>query len=355
MNKNTLTALFFISILVSGCNSPIKYCSTSETEQALDNFLTEQAVQLTAQKKYDHYDGENIFAAIKIRAALAQIRISLDHIKKVKQDSEGHKSSCSAQLKITVPPPMLSDVDLVRDTLHQLRIIPYAKELQLDNGNNVFLQNIDYLVLNTKGLKTPTVEFQSSSFAHLLDEIVTAVLLKPTLALKTAGTIALTESATPLITETALPEINIAKTSVSISHDIAPPVKQGLPIAKAIELEPKKLPTPQVATKTVPLETSVKQTTPSFNCSIASKPTDMTICNTADLARLDNENMQLYKKARASDPVATKDIWFASIKAKYACKTTIDCIADVYKKSMRDYDCVVNKDKAGCNVDMLKP
>ena len=354
MNIKQLTALVFISLLVSACNSPIEYCSTSETELALDNFLTEQAVQLSSQKKYDHYDGENIFAAIKIRAALAQIRISLDHIKKVKQDSEGHKSSCSAQLKITVPPPMLSDVDLVRDTLHQIRIIPYAKELQLDNGNNVFLQNIDYLVLNTKGLKAPSVEFQSSSFAHLLDEIVTAVLLKPTLALKAAGATSVTESPKPLITET-VPELNIAKTSVSISHDIAPPVKQGLPIAKPFALEPKKLPTPQVATKTVPLETSVKQAMPSFNCSIATKPTDMTICNTADLADLDNENMQLYKKAKASDPARTKDIWFASIKAKYACKTTIDCIADVYKKSMRDYDCVVNKDKAGCNVNALKP
>ena len=354
MNIKHLTTLFFISLWVSACNSPIEYCSTSETELALDNFLTEQAIKLTSNKKNDHYDGENIFGAVKIKATLAQIRINLDNIKKVKQDTEGHKSSCSAQLKITVPPPMLSDVDSVRDTLHQVRIITYAKELQIDNVNNVFLQNIDYSVLTTKGQKTPSVQFESSSFTHLLDEIVTAVLLKPTIALKAAGATGITEPLIPIITGTVKPEVNIEKTnSVSDIENTSLP-KQDLSIAKPVELEPQKLPAAQELTKTSPAEAPVKQITPSFNCSIATKPTDITICNTTKLAHLDNENMQLYKNARASDPVATKDIWFASIKAKYACKTTVDCIADVYKKSMRDYDCVVNKDKAGCNIDMLK-
>lgn len=198
------------------------------------------------------------------------------------------------------------------------------------------------------------MQFESSSFTHLLDEIVTAVLLKPTLALKAAGATGITEPLIPIITGTVKPEVNIEKTnSVSDIENTSPP-KQDLPIAKPVELEPKKLPVPQEVTKTSLVEAPVKQATPSFNCSIATKPTDITICNTAKLAHLDNENMQLYKNARATDPVATKDIWFASIKAKYACKTTVDCIADVYKKSMRDYDCVANKDKAGCNVDTLK-
>ena len=345
MNKNTLTALFFISILVSGCNSPIKYCSTSETEQALDNLITEQVIQLTSAKKNDHYDGANIFSTLKIKATLAQIRISLENIKKVKQDVNGQKSSCSAQLTITIPPPMLTDVDVVRDTQHQLKIIPYAKELHIDNGNNVFLQNIDYSVLTSKGLKTPTIEFLSTPFAHLLDEIVTAVLLKPTLELKSTSAIAVNEPLKDIITEVVQPEVNEDK----------PSLKQDFPVVKTVELEPKKLQVSQETTTTVHVETSLKQTTPSFNCSIAIKPTDITICNTADLVRLDNENMQLYKNAKAIDLVMSKNIWFASIKSKYACKATVDCIAQVYKKSMRDYDCVANKDKVNCKADTLKP
>ena len=350
MNKNTLTALFFISLLMSGCNSPKEYCSLSETEQALNNLLTEQAIQLTSVKKNDYYDGASIFGAIKIKATLAQVRISLENIKKVKQDVEGHKSSCSAQLKITVPPPMLTDVDLVRDTQHQLRITPYAKELHIDNGNNIFVQNIDYSVLTTKGLKTPTVDFVSAPFAHLLDEIITAVLLKPTLELKATG--AFTEPLKSLMTETVQPEVKLEQANTAPDNEN---LKLDLPVAKPVDLEPKKLQAPQDIKKTIPAEIPLKQATPSFNCSIANKPTDITICNTADLSRLDNENMQLYKNAKAIDPVATKDIWFTSIKAKYACKTTVDCISSVYKKSMRDYDCVVNKGNAGCNIDVLKP
>ncbi len=248
---------------------------------------------------------------------------------------------------------MLTDVDLVRDTQHQLRIIPYAKQLQFDNGNNVFVQNIDYSVLTTKGLKTPTVEFVSAPFAHLLDEIVTAVLLKPTLELKAAGASAVTVPPKPLITEAVSPQVNIEQTPTIINKDHVK-LNIDLPVAKPVELEPKKLTAPQAITKTATVELLAKQSTPSFNCSIATKPTDITICNTADLAHLDNENMQLYKNAKAIDPVITKDIWLASIKAKYACKTTIGCIANAYKKSMRDYDCVANKEKAGCNVDVLK-
>jgi len=353
MNIKYFTALFFISLLVSACNSPIEYCSLSETEKAIDDLLTEQAIQLTSAKKNDHYDGASILGTIKIKAAFAQIRISLENIKKVKQGVDGHKSSCSAQLKITVPPPMLSDVDLVRDTQHQLRIIPYAKELHIDNGNNVFVQTIDYSVLTTKGLKTPSVEFVSTPFAHLLDEIVTAVLLKPTLELKPAGTAGLTEPLPSLIIEPVQTQVNVEKTNTIINSDIVN-LKEDMSVSKPIELAPKKLPIPEEVTKTIAVETITKPTTPSFNCSIAIKPTDITICHTADLARLDNENMQLYKNARVIDPVMTKDIWFTSIKAKYACKTTVDCIANVYKKSIRDYDCVINKDKASCKVDGLK-
>jgi len=354
MNIKYLTALFFISLLMSGCNSPTEYCSTSESEKALDNLLTEQAIQLTAAKKNDYYDGANIFGTIKIKATLAQVRISLENIKKVKQDVEGHKSSCSAQLKITVPPPMLTDVDLVRDTQHQIRIIPYAKELHIDNGNNVFVQNIDYSVLATKDLKTPTVEFVSAPFAHLLDEIVTAVLLKPTLELKAVGAPSITEPPKPLLTEAVSPQINVEQPPLIINKNHVP-LNVDVPVEKPVELKPEKLTAPKTLTKKVASEPLAKQEIPSFNCSIATKPTDITICNTADLARLDNENMQLYKNARAFDPVTTKDIWLASIKAKYACKTTVDCIANAYKKSIRDYECVANKDKASCKVNALKP
>ena len=354
MNIKYLTTLFFISLLMSACNSPIEYCATSETEQALNNLLTEQALQLTSAKKNDYYDGASIFGAIKIKATLAQVRISLENIKKVKQDAEGHKSSCSAQLKITVPPPMLKDVDLVRNTQHQLKIMPYAKQAHIDNGNNVFVQNIDYLVLTPKGLKTTTVEFESIHFAHLLDEIVTAVLLKPTLDLKTSGASAVTMPLKPLITEAEQSEVNVEKTNTVINKDNVN-LDIDLAVEKPVELEVKKPPVPPEVTKTLAVEPLAKQVVPSFNCGIATKPTDMTICNTINLARLDNENMQLYKNARAIDPVMTKDIWFTSIKAKYACKTAVDCIANVYKKSIRDYDCVANKDKASCKVVALRP
>jgi len=81
----------------------------------------------------------------------------------------------------------------------------------------------------------------------------------------------------------------------------------------------------------------------------------MTVCANSELVSLDIKNMQLYKKAKAIDASTTKTIFNASIKSKYACGTDIECIKQVYQKSIYNYGCVAAGKTLHCSAEVLAP
>jgi uncharacterized protein len=105
----------------------------------------------------------------------------------------------------------------------------------------------------------------------------------------------------------------------------------------------------------VPPVTATKPKAPSFDCSKTKKAADMAVCASPELVDLDIKNMQLYKKAKAMNAAATKRIFEASIKSKYACGTDIDCIKKVYQKSIYNYGCVAAGKTSDCSADAASP
>ncbi|RIZ67683.1 MAG: hypothetical protein D0528_11000 [Methylococcales bacterium] len=339
MPSKTIVILFWVSAttLLMGCNFSNDSCSSSETEQLFYNQLSEQALNLTSKKREDYYDGAMIFGATKVRELLGLIHFELENIKTIRQGSENHQSLCTGMLKISVPPPMLSNVNLSRKAQNQLHIAQYAKQLSINNSLNVFSQNVNYSVKSTGDVKKPHIEFESSAWIHLLDEITTAALLKPTLDIH---------------------DLNRIDQNPQATHIVEPINTQEKPIEPEDKKEDKKedkeneaLITADSLEKEIMIEPPKKQepiqpvqpSSPGFDCSKATKPTDVTICEQSSLAILDNQNMSIYKKAKTIDPVATKEVWKDSIKYKYACGTDVDCIADIYKKSIQRYTCIANQ------------
>jgi uncharacterized protein len=101
----------------------------------------------------------------------------------------------------------------------------------------------------------------------------------------------------------------------------------------------------------LPLASATKQTSPSFDCSKAKKPTDMAVCANPELAALDLKNMKLYKNAKSKDATTTNAIFKASIKSKYACGAAVDCIKKVYQQSILNYGCVAAGKGMDCGAD----
>lgn len=331
-----LLQLSFISLMLSGCNMNADHCSSTEVKNKLYQQLTEQTIQLTTQKRNDYYDGTLIFGATKVRDSITLIHITLDNIKTINQDPESHLSNCTGRLNASVPPPMLAGADLTLKSQHQIKVADYARQLHIEHSINVFTQDITFSVKPTGKSKNPQLTVDTTAWEQLLDKITTAILLKPTLELQKNNPVRPTK---PVIQK-----VEPLKPAVEINTTLQE--KEVIPLlTKTIEkaAPTKKASPPQQ--NTLPGAT-IKATSPGFDCSKATKPTDTTICGNAKLSALDVDNMSLYKNAKTINPVTARDIWKASIKSKYLCKTDINCIANVYKKSIQRYQCVAAKNKA---------
>ena len=190
---------------------------------------------------------------------------------------------------------MLADVDYAREAQHQPKIAQYAKQLTIENNDNVFFQRVGYKVAYTVqpngGGKELHIKFESDAGVHLLDEIATAALLKPTLTGLEAESVQTNEQP-PQEVDPVKPE---AEQVISEADKLkALPDKQGRDRLNSELLEEeqvqKTLPpvakehvSEQVATQSLPLASTTKQTAPSFDCSKAKKPTDMTVCANPEL------------------------------------------------------------------------
>ncbi|HEY8157839.1 MAG TPA: hypothetical protein VIF10_03950 [Methylobacter sp.] len=336
--KNT-ALLTLTGLLLVGCNNltPAASCSSPDTQKIIGQFITEQAAKLTADKKYDYYDGASVFGGVKVRALLAQLQIAVENSKTVKEDANNIKL-CSGLLKVTVPANVLADANQARAIQHEPEIGLYAEQFNIENSGNVFSQDIEYRVPPMGEGKAQQVEIEDAGWANVLDQIITFALLKPTLDVEVNNPVQLNEQSQQAVARLK-PETEQAK--VAEDQLRAALQKQGLAklnqeLLEAGQVQKEMLQeraSQPAATPSLPSVTTTQPISPSFNCSKASKPTEIAICTHRELAALDVENSKLYKNAKDIDAVATHEIWKESIKSKYACGTKVDCIKEVYKKS----------------------
>jgi hypothetical protein len=331
--------LSFLSLLLSGCNMTNDHCSSSEVKYKLYQQLTEQALKLTTQKRNDYYDGTHIFGVAKIRDSLALIHITFDNLKLIKQDPDTHLSMCTGQLNASVPPPMLAGANSTLETQHQINVADYAANLHIENTINVFTQEVSFSVIPTVKGKTPEINFDNSHWALLLDNITTAILLQPSLHQQEKNPVHPSQQVIQKI-ETLKPAFAI--NTATQENQVITHAQKTLQKKEAIQQAPQKESVAEQNNSPVEIKAL---TSPGFDCSKATKLTDITICGNSKLAALDVENMGLYKNAKAINPPHARDIWKTSIKSKYLCKTDINCIRNVYKKSIQRYQCVAVKSK----------
>jgi len=368
MKINRLALLSCTSLLLFGCDKqiPTASCSSPETQQLFAAQLTEQAATLTVANRDDQYGGATVFGAVKVNTQLAKLQIAIANAKTSKEAANGRQSICSGELQVTVPPAILADVDFVRDAQHQPKIAQYASQLNIANSNNVFSQPVEYTaeytVEPTGNNKQLHVNFKNEVWPHFLVEIATAALLKPTLNPQNTMSVQPDGQQTPKPTVKVAPVTPEAEEPNKLNADKprAVPNKLGLEklnqelreeeqAQKSFPQKAKGQDVQQAIPPLVPPVTATKPKAPSFNCSKTKKAADLTVCASPELVALDVKNMQLYKKAKAINAAATKTIFIASIKSKYACGADIDCIKKVYQQSIYNYGCVAAGKTSNCS------
>jgi len=158
----------------------------------MGQLITEQAAKLTADKKYDYYDGASVFGGLKVRALLDQFQIAVENSKTVKEDAN-HIKLCSGLLKVTVPVHVLAEANLARKIQREPEIGLYAEQFNIANSGNVFSQDIEYRLLPIGEGKAQQVEIEDAGWANVLDQIITFALLKPTLDAEVTDPVPLNE------------------------------------------------------------------------------------------------------------------------------------------------------------------
>ena len=330
--------LLFVSLLLSGCNTVIDSCFSKDAQKLISKRIVEQSVELMNKKSNDKYAGSLIFSVDKIRSVLNQINIDVENVKTIRQNQGITVGVCTAQLEVSIPPPMLAEIDLVRVTQHQISMTQYARQLNIENNINVFTQKIDYSVKLVGDNKMLNVEIESASWAHLLEEIITSILSKPTVGFQPIDNSSVRKQVVePFRIEVATPIQKTQDIEESSSQGIKPePIEKVLQNKQDAQKNTTQLMQSKINTKPIP---------PGFDCSKATKLTDMTICAKSDLASLDLENMKIYKNAKIMDSVGTKQIWKESIRSKYACGSDVLCITKAYEKSIQRYRCIIANKK----------
>jgi hypothetical protein len=356
--KNT-ALLTLTSLLLAGCNdlAPASSCSSPDTQKRMGQLITEQAAKLTADKKYDYYDGASVFGGLKVRALLDQLQIAVENSKTVKEDAN-HIKLCRGRLTVTVPATVLAEANQARKIQHEPEIALYAEQFNIENSGNVFTQDIEYRVSPMGEGKAQQVEMEDAGWANVLDQMITFALLKPTLDVEVTEPVPLNEPSQQAGAHSK-PETEPAKVaddqlSAALQKQGLDKLNQELLEAKQVQKEMLQERASQpAATPSLPSVTTAQLISPSFNCSKATKPTEITICTHRELAALDIENSKLYKNTKDIDAVATHEIWKESIKSKYACGTDVDCIKEVYKKSIQSYGCVSSDKNSDCVADTV--
>ena len=329
--------LLIIGIELSACGSTDNYCSASNIEQLFQKYLSEQVALLIA--KHAKVKDVNTLAILTAQAkeVLALVDIDLEDIRILNSDDSKRMGQCAAKLTISVPPPLLDIVNDSRVHLKQGLFSQYAKELGIENKENTFTQQINYVVNSQVNPKYSQVNYDSAAWEHLFLQILKVYSHQPII-----NNLKPVSKSPPQLISTSSPDI-IQTT------DQTPQTPESVEIqTNKADNQPKIW--PEVIADNS-LDKLAQSSHPSFDCNKATTPTDITICATSELADLDVSNMGVYKQAKLINQNLTKSIWRESIKYKYACGTEVDCIQQIYHKTISLYGCVIKN--ASCQNDIV--
>jgi len=309
--------LIIIGIELSACGLTDDYCSTPNLEQLFLNYLSVQITTIL-NKQNPIKDKKSVEALnAKVANLLALVDLDIDEVKTLNKDTSKRTGQCTANLKVSVPPPLLEDIDDYRLKLKEGLFSQYAKELGIENKENSFSQPINYVVNVSVNPQESHVKYDSYAWERLFAQLFVSV------------------------------------TDIPVLNNLRPTVERDIQTLNKTEIKDTKLSVEAVDMPSTDLisDNRNQNNAPSFDCNKASTPTDKIICVTNALAVLDVKNMALYKQAKLIDFNKTKLIRQESIKYKYACGSDVDCISRIYQKTISLYGCVIKN--AICQDDIV--
>lgn len=169
--------LLFCAFSLVGCNKQPVECSESSAASPVIQIVKEQLEKETVDRSSN--DGDQIVSKSKIRAAIAQLGISLADVRTSREDPNSTKRFCEATLKIRFPATLVEDADKAREALGLNSVSDVADNLDIERSADTFSVPLQFNVQPTDDGSKVFAETESgNSFFEFGGEILASGLLR---------------------------------------------------------------------------------------------------------------------------------------------------------------------------------
>ena len=109
----------------------------------------------------------------KSRATFAQLKISLDNVRTTKEDPNSSRKFCTAMLKVSLPPELLSNVERSTELVDgDVKFDTIVRSSGFEKNANVFSKEVDYSAQPTDDNKNVYVSLEQSKLATTLIYVI---------------------------------------------------------------------------------------------------------------------------------------------------------------------------------------
>ena len=133
---------------LTACQERAVQCTADGAQQPVIDIVKEQLEQLIGRDVRRDVSGRPV-ASAKIRAAIAQLGISIDDIRTAKVDPNSTKRFCAGTLRIRFPADALADADRARSVANLSNVSDLADEADVERRADSFYSSIEFNIQPT--------------------------------------------------------------------------------------------------------------------------------------------------------------------------------------------------------------
>jgi uncharacterized protein YecT (DUF1311 family) len=174
-----VTLIGAVAAVLASCSSAKPVACTSESAQAPAVSIVKEQLERAIDKKVKGEDGTRAIGLSKIRAAIAELAITIEDIRTSKVDPNSTKRFCTGTLKVRFSADALSSADQARSLAGYNSVDDLADSAEVERQADSFTTPVDFNVQPTDDGEKVFAQLESGK--NMLDfaaELLASSLLK---------------------------------------------------------------------------------------------------------------------------------------------------------------------------------
>lgn len=178
--KNILPILLF-PMLLSACNGFGHQftCSSDDSKSTTLDLIKESMEKAVAERSKDE-EGNSLATSSAIRAALSQIKMSIENIRTTKKDPNSTMQFCSGTLKVVYPIKVLKDADETREIAKLDSVSKLTDQYNIERNADYLTTDISYTIQPTDDGEKVFADVEDiDDKINVFSEILSSSMLNP--------------------------------------------------------------------------------------------------------------------------------------------------------------------------------